>query len=139
MSRLPDSPAEPSDLELQVLSVLWERGPCRVRHVMERMPDGKERAYTTVLTVLQGLEKKGLVRHEQAGKQYIYRAVASRQGVLRPRLRRLVSHVFGGRPSAVLQQLLDGTKIAPEDLAEMRKLIAEHEKQSGREKRGKKP
>jgi predicted transcriptional regulator len=130
MKRSPDEHAEPSDLELQVLSVLWERGPCSVREVLERMPDGKERAYTTILTVLQGLEKKRLVRHKQKGRQYIYRAAVDRGGVLQPRLRRLMLHVFGGDPAAVLQQILDGTDVTREDLATMRKLLAEHEKQS---------
>ena len=55
MNRPSNDRAEPSDLELQVLSVLWERGPSGVREVMEEIPDGKPRAYTTILTVLQVL------------------------------------------------------------------------------------
>ena len=128
MKRAADEHAEPSDLELQVLSVLWERGPSAVRDVLEAMPDGKTRAYTTVLTVLQGLEKKGLVKHKQKGRQYVYGAAATRRGVLRPRLRRLLSHVFRGDPTAVLQQILDGAEVTSEDLAAMRRLLAEHEK-----------
>ena len=131
MRRPMENRAEPSDLELQVLAVLWERGPSTVRQVLETMPDGKERAYTTVLTVLQGLERKRLVRHKQRGRQYVYRAAADRSGILGPRLRRLMRHVFGGDPAAVLQQILDGTDVTPEDLATMRELLAEHEKQGG--------
>lgn len=118
--------AEPSDLELQALSVLWERGPCAVRDVMTSMPDGKARAYTTILTVLQGLEKKELAAHRQEGRQYIYRPTAARENILRPKLRRLLSHVFGGDPAAVLQQILAGTKVTPKDIAAMQKLLAEH-------------
>ena len=124
--------AEPSDLELQVLSVLWDRGPSSVRDVLDAMPDGKERAYTTVLTVLQSLEKKKLVRHKQRGRQYIYRAAANRDGVMAPRIRRLMRHVFGGDPAAVLQHILDGTEVSADDLAAMRELLAEHERQQGR-------
>ena len=127
--------AEPSDLELQVLSVLWARGPSTVRQVLDAMPDGKARAYTTVLTVLQSLEKKRLARHKQRGRQYVYRAAADRAGVLAPRLRRLMGHVFGGDPAAVLQHILDGTDVTPEDLAAMRELLAEHEKQQGQKGR----
>ena len=57
----------PSELELQVLSVLWDRGPLPVRAIRELLPDGKDRAYTTVLTLLQILEKKGLVGHTSQG------------------------------------------------------------------------
>ena len=52
---------KPSDLEMQVLSVLWERGPSTAREVLEAMPDGKKRAYTSVLSVMQVMEKKGLL------------------------------------------------------------------------------
>jgi predicted transcriptional regulator len=135
MTRPIDEKAEPSDLELQVLSVLWDRGPSTVRQVLDAMPDGKERAYTTVLTVLQSLEKKRLVRHKQRGRQYVYRAAADRSGVLAPRLRRLIRHVFGGDPAAVLQHILDGTEVSADDLAAMRELLAEHERQQGRKGR----
>ena len=57
----------PSGVELQVLAVLWDKGPSSVRAVLEAMPDGKDRAYTTVLSVMQVLEKKGLVGHTAAG------------------------------------------------------------------------
>ena len=55
-----ESPQRPSDLELQVLAVLWRRGPSTAREVMEALPDGKHRAYTTVLSVMQVMEKKEL-------------------------------------------------------------------------------
>ena len=51
--------AHPSPLELQVLSVLWEHGDCTVRTVLENLPDGRDRAYTTALSVLQTMERKG--------------------------------------------------------------------------------
>ena len=63
---------KPSDLELQVLSVLWDHGPRTVREILERIPDGKERAYTTVLTILQGMSRKGLVTHTQEGAAHVY-------------------------------------------------------------------
>ncbi len=52
---------KPSDVELQILGVLWEAGPLAVRDVLERMPDGKSRAYTSILSCLQVMEKKGLL------------------------------------------------------------------------------
>ena len=137
MKRPSNDRAEPSDLELQVLSVLWERGPSGVRDVMEEIPDGKPRAYTTILTVLQVLEKKGLVRHVQNGRQYVYHAATNRDGVLRPRLRRLLRYVFRGDPAAVLQQILDETSVTPEDLKAMRKALAKRETElCGKRKRG---
>jgi len=137
VKRLTSEHPEPSDLELQVLSVLWARGPSSVREVLEQMPDHKERAYTTILTVLQGLEKKRLVRHKRKGRQYVYHAAADRSGVLRPRLGRLMRHVFGGDPAAVLQQILDGTEVTQEDLTTMRRLLREHGQRSHQQGRAK--
>ncbi len=59
----------PSDAEVQILSVLWERGPLTVRELREAMPDGKGRAYTTVLSLVQIMEKKGLVGHTAQGRR----------------------------------------------------------------------
>ena len=136
MAHSHDDRGEPSELELQVLSVLWQHGPGGVRDVLAAMPDGKARAYTTILTVLQGLERKGLVRHEQRGRHYVYHPAASREGVLRPRLRRLVRHVFGGRPAEALQEILGGLKVTPEDLAAMRRILVDHERQIRRPPKG---
>ncbi len=57
--------SQPSDLELQVLGVLWGRGAATVREILESLPDGKRRAYTSVLSVVQVMEKKGLVKRQR--------------------------------------------------------------------------
>src|SRR5690348_4674602 len=75
---------KPSELEQQVLAVLWDRGPSTVRDVLGSLPDGKPRAYTTLLTVLQTLEKKGLVRHTREGLAHVYHPRVSRDDVVQP-------------------------------------------------------
>jgi predicted transcriptional regulator len=121
----------PSELELQVLSVLWKRGPSTAREVLESMPDGKARAYTTILSVLQVMEKKSLVRHTNRGTAHVYDPIVSERQVLGPMLRGLVSNIFGGSPSAALQQLLSETDVSREELTKIRELIDSHEGQSG--------
>ncbi|MCP4640988.1 MAG: BlaI/MecI/CopY family transcriptional regulator [bacterium] len=115
----------PSELELQVLSVLWENGPLTARDVNERMPDGKTRAYTTVLSVLQGMERKGLVAHRSEGRTHVYRAKPTRERILGPMLRGLVRNVFGGSPSAVMQHLLEDTDVSDDEREAIRKLLDE--------------
>jgi predicted transcriptional regulator len=122
----------PSELELQVLSVLWDLGPSSVRAVLEAMPDGKDRAYTTVLSVMQGLEKKGLVGHSAQGQANIYRPLKPRSQVLRPLMKDLLRNVFGGSPARALQSLLDGAAIAPDELARIREVIRDVEAKTGR-------
>ena len=118
---------EPSRLELQVLSVLWERGRATVREVQEALPDGKTRAYTTVLTVLQVMEKKGLLTHVSEGNTHVYQPTTTRRQTIGPVLKNLVRQLFGGSPATVMQQLLAEHEVSPEELARLKQLIAEHE------------
>jgi BlaI family penicillinase repressor len=122
--------AKPSELELQVLAVLWERGPSTAREVMDHLPDGKARAYTTVLSVMQVMEKKGLLKHRSQGKAHLYRPTTDRQEVVGPMLRGLVKTVFGGNPAGALQCLLDEGAVDREELAAIQALIARHEQES---------
>jgi predicted transcriptional regulator len=117
------TPAQPSDLELQVLGVLWRRGPSTVREVLEAMPDGKERAYTTVLSVMQVMEKKELVGHTARGRTHVYRPKVGKAEVFRPLLKDFVANVFGGSTAAAVQQFLQQTDVSDEELDEIRRLL----------------
>lgn len=117
--------AQPSDLELQVLSVFWDKGPLTVRQLMDQLPDRKKRAYTTVLTVVQVMEKKGLVVHDREGVTHIYRAAVQQRQIMRPLMRRMLQNIFGGKPSLAVQYLVNEADVSPEELAAIRKLIDE--------------
>ena len=118
---------EPSKLEMQVLSVLWARGASTVRDVMEVMPDGKTRAYTTILSVIQVMEKKGLVSHVSEGNAHVYQARVSRQQVTGPLLRGLVRQIFGGSAASALQHLLAENEVSRAELDEIKEIIAQYE------------
>jgi predicted transcriptional regulator len=115
--------ARPTDLELQVLSVLWDRGASTVREVMQELPDGKRRAYTTVLTILQLMEKKGLVGHTRKGLTYVYHPQVDRDEAVAPVIQTLLKNVFGGDPSAIVQSLLDCGDLDRDQLKEVRRVI----------------
>ncbi len=114
---------KPSDLEMQVLGVLWARGPSTAREVLEAMPDRKKRAYTTILSAMQVMEKKGLLAHTSRGVTHVYRPAVAKRKVLRPFVRKVVNEVFGGRPTAVMQALLADGKVSDAELAEMHRLL----------------
>jgi BlaI family transcriptional regulator, penicillinase repressor len=126
--------AQPSSLETQVLSVLWTQGPRTAREVLSSLPDGKARAYTTVLSTMQVMERKGLLKRvpppagtpPNSGGPIVFAPALTRREVLGPALRRLVPNAFGGRPSMVLQHLLSETPIDPDELAEIRRVLDEH-------------
>ncbi len=117
-------PTQPSKLEMQVLCVVWERGRATVREVLEAMPDGKARAYTTILSVLQVMEKKGLVSHTTQGNTHLYEARVTRTQVTGPLLRGLVRDVFGGSTVTALQHLLAENEVSRDELDEIKRLLA---------------
>jgi BlaI family penicillinase repressor len=120
---------KPSEFEFQVLGLLWDAAPLTVREVLERLPDGKKRAYTSVLSVMQVMEKKGLLtRTRGEGLADQWSPAVRREETVRPVLRRLMDHLFAGRPSAVMQQLLEGGEVTREELARIRRLIDEAER-----------
>jgi predicted transcriptional regulator len=123
------SKAKPSELELQVLSVLWEHGPLPVRQVHELLRDGKTRAYTTVLTVLQVMEKKGLVSHTREGMANIYKPAVTQKQIVNPFMKDLLRNVFAGDASAVVQCLLDSSNPDSDELKEIRRVINEAAKE----------
>ena len=120
---------EPAEFELQVLGTLWEYGPGTVRQVMERLSDGKERAYTSVLSVMQVMQKKGLleVSDERDGLAHIFKPMVSRHQVAVPLLRGLVAKIFGGSARTALQHLLDAETLDRREIEEMRKLLDDAE------------
>jgi len=114
---------KPSDLEMQILSVLWDRGASTAREVLRAMPDGKERAYTSILSVMQVMEKKGLLKHTNRGVAHVYSPAVSKRRIIQPFMRKVLNEVFGGRPSAMMQALLSETAVSDSELAEIQQLL----------------
>ena len=116
-------PAKPSDLEMQILSVLWEKGDSTVREVLEAMPDGKKRAYTSILSVMQVMEKKGLLRHTTCGTAHVYSPAVNKKKIIQPFMRKILDEVFGGKPSVMMQALLKETSISNNEMAQIQKIL----------------
>lgn len=120
---------QPAEFELQVLGVLWEHGPSTVREMLERLPDGKPRAYTSVLSVMQVMQKKGLLsaKRQKDGPANIYSPKKSREQITGPMMKSLVRRVFGGDPAMAVQQLLSGSNAAAEDVNAIRQFLDDFE------------
>ena len=117
---------ELGDAELEVLSILWDRGQATVREVLGVLNGrGKSLAYTTVLTFLTRLEQKGYATSNKNGLAYVYMAKVSRSKVARARLRSVMQQLFDGAPGAMVLQLMETERFTPEELAQFRHLIDE--------------
>lgn len=110
--------------ELEVLKVLWERGPSPVRDVLEVLHErGRRVAYTTVLTILTRLEQKGMVTSDRTEQAYIYKAKLSRQRVTTARLQELVRDLYDGAAAPLVLQLVQSGKLTPEEIAQLHRLV----------------
>ena len=120
---------QPTDRELEALKVLWERGEATVRDVCDALNEhGAELAYTTVLSLLQVMEQKGLVAHRQDGKAYIYRARIEREKTFRQLAGGFLDRVFDGAVDEYLVHALQSRKLSSRELDELEAMIAEARK-----------
>ena len=117
----------PTDSELAILRVLWQRGPSTVREVHDELNQVSETGYTTVLKLLQIMTEKGLVVRDEAQRAHVYATRQSEQRTQRQLLGDLVDRAFGGSPARLVMQALSGTKASPEELNEIRELIRKME------------
>ncbi len=133
---------KPSELEMQILGTLWRSGPLTVREVLTLLPDEKKRAYTSVLSVMQVMEKKGLLDRSREGLADRWRPRVKESQILGPFMKRLISNIFGGEASSAMQCLLKEAELDREQIDEIRKLLDEHqnaEKPQSAKKREEKP
>lgn len=112
-----------TDRETDIMAVLWDLGSATVVEVRDRLEDPL--AYTTVLTVLQTLEQKGFVRHEEEGKAYRYFPRVEREAARRSALGRLMKRLFGGSPELVMTQLVSDRHVTEDELRRIRTAINE--------------
>jgi BlaI family penicillinase repressor len=118
-SRLP----RPTEAELPILQVLWERGPLSVRDVMHALNESKPAGYTTVLKQMQIMTDKGLVEKDESCRPQIYRACCSETQTQRQLLSHLVQRAFGGSVKSMVLQALSSRKSTRGDIAEIEKLL----------------
>jgi predicted transcriptional regulator len=119
-------PTHPSNLELQALSVLWHEGPSTVSAVLETLPDKKDRAYTTVLSVMQSLERKNLVKRVLVGRAHVYEADYSREVIVQRATRDFLTNVFGGRLGEAILATLSAGTLTPEEKTNIERELQRH-------------
>lgn len=116
----------PTDRELEALKVLWDRGEATVREIADAMNESGEQdlAYTTVLSLLQVMEQKGLVDHRRAGKAYVYLPRVERQRTFRQLAGTFLHKVFDGAVDEYLIHALESKRLSAEELDELEAMLA---------------
>jgi predicted transcriptional regulator len=127
----PPEPQKPlTPVELELMHIVWRQGEVSVADVLAALPPERKLAYTSVSTVLRILEQKGVVRSRKEGRGHLYSAKVPREEYEAQSVRHLVETVFDGTPSALVARLVEAVPLAPEDVEQLKRLLA---------KKGKKP
>lgn len=113
----------PTDAELAILRVLWQRGPSTVREVHDDLSATQETGYTTVLKLLQIMTDKGLVVRDESQRAHVYSSSESEQRTQRKLIGDLMDRAFGGSPTKLVMQALSASKASADELNAIRKLL----------------
>lgn len=127
----PDRPArKPTEAELEIMCVLWSRGPCTVREVHDVLYRDEGGGYTNALKLLQIMFAKGLVERDQTQRAHVYRAAVSKERTQKRFMRDLVQKMFEGSSSKLVLQALGSQPTSREELDEIRNLLNQLDKES---------
>jgi len=120
---------KPTESELEILQVLWNRETASVREVHEELVKSKDVGYTTTLKLMQIMHEKGLVKRDDSLKTHIYQAAVSREKTQKHLLGKMINTLFGGSPTELVIQALGNHKASPEELEEIQQLLDNLKKQ----------
>jgi BlaI family transcriptional regulator, penicillinase repressor len=113
--------------ELELMKIVWQKGQATVRDVYETLLEHRKIAYTTVMTMMRVLEKKGYVKTHRANRAFVYRPARPQRQVVRSMVREFVDRVFNGSAQPLLVHLVEDRRLSPEELEELERLIREAE------------
>ncbi|MGA3042173.1 MAG: BlaI/MecI/CopY family transcriptional regulator [Bryobacteraceae bacterium] len=125
---MPGEPPKPTDAELEILTVLWSRGPSTVRDVHEVIAGRKPAQYTTVLKQLQVMTEKGLVRRDERQRSHVYSTARPREWTQRQLAGDLLHRAFDGSARGLLLGALSARKTSKKELADLRSLLDAYQK-----------
>lgn len=120
----------PTDAELAILSVLWERGPSTVREVHDALSPTHDSGYTTVLKLMQIMTDKGLVDRDESQRAHVYTSRLGEQRTQRQLLGDLIERAFGGSPAKLVMQALSTSKATAADLSAIRQMLDQMEEEA---------
>ena len=122
----------PTPGELDVLNILWDRGPCTARQVWTVLNEKRKRHYTSVNSLLNTMADKGLLKRHSDQRAFLYEANIAREKTQGQLVQDLVGRAFEGSPSGLVLQVLDHCDPSPEEMDEIAKMIRQYRKQRGK-------
>ncbi|KAA5539469.1 BlaI/MecI/CopY family transcriptional regulator [Roseiconus nitratireducens] len=119
--------SQPTEVELQILRILWADGPSIARHIHESLQEFKRTTYSTTVKMLSVMLEKGLLKRDDGVRPQVYRPAAPQQRTQKRMLGELIEKVYDGSAATMMLHALSSKQASPEELAEIRKLLDEME------------
>ena len=116
---------KPTESELEILQILWEKGNCTVREVHDILTLNKEAGYTTTLKLMQIMHEKGLVKRDTSSKTHIYSALASQQKTQQHLVSKLIDNAFNGSAARMVMQALGNHNSSRDEIEAIKKYLDE--------------
>lgn len=111
---------KPTEAELEILNILWEKGPSTVRQIHETLAQDKESGYTTTLKLMQIMFEKGLLKRDASSKTHTYEAIVTRAQTQGQMIQRMVDTMFKGSAAQLVMQALGNYKADEDELTQIR-------------------
>ena len=109
--------------ELDVMKVLWEEAPLKIGEILERLRRHPKPAYTSLLTLVQAMERKGYISHEQDGKAYSYSPKLHERNFTSSEIKRVAKRLFNDSPFALAVNLVKDEHLSQEEIKQLRQLL----------------
>jgi BlaI family penicillinase repressor len=130
MKRNHPAPPRPTQAELEILCVLWQRGPSSVREVQDTLSETRTIGYTTALKLLQIMARKGLVARDERERTHVYRAALAQEQTQRQLLTDLLERAFDGSAGQMILQALAARPASRDEMDEIRKVLDKAQRRS---------
>lgn len=118
---------KPTEVELQILRILWEQGPCTARQIHNRLTEDRDTNYSTSVKMLSVMLDKKMVKRDDSIRPQIFRAAVSQKQTQQRMLKDLIQKAYDGSAGSLVLQALASQKASPEELAEIRRLLRDLE------------
>jgi len=122
-------PIKPTESELEILQVLWQKGKATVREVHEELSRTKDSGYTTTLKLMQIMFEKGIMSRDDSAKTHIYQPIVTRERTQRHLVGKMIDTLFSGSSAELVMQALGNSKASKQELDEIQRMLDDLKKQ----------
>ena len=109
--------------ELEVMKILWTEAPLMVADILERISRKPKPAYTSLMTLIQGMEKKNYIKHQAAGKAFTYNPVLPQKKFMKSEIHRIAQRLFNGTPGALVLNLVQQEELSKDEIKALKALL----------------